>query len=298
MKLNYIVTSTKYKNLKELLKAHFHISERLLLKLKRHHKIFINGIPAFVHSPLHLNDSILIDISFQEYSSNIHPNTQLKLDIIFEDETMLIINKPAGFPVHPSMAHFCDSLSNGVQAYFEKNNIHTKIRPVNRLDKDTSGLVIFAKNEYIQECLIHQMANRSFEKYYLALLSGVLDFSNKTGTIDANISRKSDSIIEREINSNGQKAITHYQLIQNYTNYCLVKFQLETGRTHQIRVHTKYIGHPILGDSLYATPSELISRQALHAYKISFIHPITNQKMIFETEIPKDMQCLISPKRK
>lgn len=293
MKLEYTMNSTQYKTVKDVLKAHFHISDRLLLKLKRHNQIFVNGKPALVGTSLHFNDIVSTDISFHETSENIVP-TKIPLQIIFEDEAMLIVNKPAGISVHPSMAHFSDSLSNGVQYYFEENNIHTKIRPVNRLDKDTSGIVIFAKNEYVQESMIRQMANHTFEKWYQAILSGTLDNTHKFGTIQANISRKEGSIIEREINPNGQIAITHYQLIQNYENYCLVEFKLETGRTHQIRVHSKHIGHPILVDTLYGTSSELISRQALHAYQISFVHPLTNQQMNFNVNLPTDMKTLIT----
>lgn len=290
MKLEYRVNSTQYSTVKEVLKAHFHISARLLLKLKQQKKIWLNGNNVFVNAPIQPNDYICVDLSFLEKSETIIP-TNMHLSILFEDEAMLILNKPAGLPVHPSMDHFSDSLSNGVQFYFEQNHIHTKIRPVNRLDKDTSGIVIFAKNEYVQECLIHQMADHTFEKCYLALLVGNLE---KTyGIIDAPIGRKADSIIEREIKETGQKAITHYQLIQNYQDFCLVEFKLETGRTHQIRVHCKYIGHSILGDTLYGDTSELIARQALHAYKVRFVHPIRNQKMDFEIEIPEDMKKLI-----
>lgn len=137
------------------------------------------------------------------------------------------------------------------------------------------------------------MTNHTFEKSYLAILCGPLDNAHNSGTINAPIGRKDGSIIEREINPNGQTAITHYKLIQNYEKFCLVEFKLETGRTHQIRVHSKYIGHPILGDSLYGTASCLISRQALHAYKISFVHPVTNQKMNFEIDLPNDMKKII-----
>ncbi len=137
MKLEYKIKSTEYQTVKEVLKSHFHISERLFLKLKREHKIYLNGNPTFPHTNLQHNDLVCIDISFNEKSQTIVP-TKIPLDIIFEDETMLIINKPAGLPVHPSLSHFENSLSNGVQFYFEKNHINTKIRPVNRLDKDTS----------------------------------------------------------------------------------------------------------------------------------------------------------------
>ena len=137
MKLEYTVNSIKYKTVKEVLKAHFHISDRLLLKLKRHEQIFVNKKHAFVNSGINKNDIVSIDISFDEKSENIVA-TKMELEIVFEDEALLILNKPAGLPVHPSMAHFENSLSNGVQYYFKENNICTKIRPVNRLDKDTS----------------------------------------------------------------------------------------------------------------------------------------------------------------
>lgn len=291
MKLEYIVDSTNYKTVKEVLKAHFHISDRLILKIKQNNSILLNNNPAFLYSEINLNDKILVDISFESKSENIIP-VKMNLKIVFEDDSMLIINKPADIPVHPSMLHFTNSISNGVQYYFEKNNIQSKIHPVNRLDKNTSGLVVFAKNQYIQSILSSQMTNKTFKKSYLAILYGKLD--KTSGTIDQPISRKKDSIIEREINKAGKKAITHYKLIKNYDNFCLVEFKLETGRTHQIRVHSKYIGHPILGDTLYGKTSNLINRQALHAYKIEFVHPITNKKILIKTDLPNDMASILT----
>lgn len=289
MKLEYIVTSNKYKNIKEVLKSHFNISNRLLLKLKQNQKILKNGEHSNINASIKENDKITVIIDFEENSDNIVP-TKMFLDIIFEDNGIIIINKPTNIPVHPSILHYTDSLSNGVKNYFLENNITCKIRPVNRLDKDTSGLVIFAKNQYIQECLIRQMATHKFQKSYLAILTGKLE--NKSGIIDAPIARKANSIIEREINQTGQKAVTEYKLIKNFDNYSLVEFELKTGRTHQIRVHSQYIGHPILGDSLYGKESKLISRQALHAFKISFIHPITKKAMVFEIPLPADIKIL------
>ncbi len=168
--------------------------------------------------------------------------------------------------------------------------LHRKIRPVNRLDRDTTGIVIFAKNEYIQECLIKQMQLKALYKEYIAILEGTLD-KNK-GTIDAPISRKSGSIIERCIDKHGAKAISHYEVIESKNNLSLVKFILETGRTHQIRLHSKYIGHPIIGDTLYGHKSELISRQALHCNKISFTHPISKKKLELTSPIPNDMKLI------
>lgn len=296
MKLEYIVTQdNKYFNIKEILKCHFEISERLLAKLKRNQKILLNGKPSYINALVKNNDSILIDLDFEEENENIIAS-KMDLNVLFEDEAMLILNKPFNCPVHPSILHFEDSLSNGVKYYFNSNKLHKKTRPVNRLDKDTSGIVIFAKNEYIQENLIKQMKTNTFKKEYLSILEGHLETTS--GTISAPISRKDGSIIEREINPIGDYAITHYELIKNFTKndqkLSLVKFILETGRTHQIRLHSKYIGHPILGDSLYGRASNLISRQALHAYKVTFIHPVSKKKITIETDLPEDMQNIIS----
>lgn len=291
MILQYKVIDNKYHNLKELLKVHFQISDNLITKLKKNKKILLNSEFTYLDHELKLNDFIEINLDFEETSENIVPNSILKLNIVFEDDAILVVNKPAGITVHPSINHFDDSLSNVVKHYFNTINLKRKIRPVNRLDKDTSGLVVFAKNEYVQEILIKQMKSKIFKKEYLAILTGNLEKEN--GTINAPISRKPNSIIEREINENGLPSITHFELIENF-NYeniplAFVKFVLETGRTHQIRVHSKYIGHPILGDSLYGKISCIITRQALHAYKISFLHPIKKEVLNFEISLPEDM---------
>lgn len=295
MKLNYKVTDNKYFNIKDVLKSYFEISDRLLTKLKKNNHIFLNGLPEYINKEIKINDLIEVDLDFEENFDNIVP-FNINLNIIFEDESLIIINKSAGIPVHPSILHFNNSLSNGLAFYYIKNNIHKKIRPVNRLDKDTSGIVIFAKNEYIQECLIKQMKLKVFCKEYYAILEGFLN--ENSGIINAPIARKEGSIIEREINSNGETSITHFKLIKNFEfdnlPLSLVHFKLETGRTHQIRVHSKYINHPILGDSLYGNSSNIISRQALHSYKVSFIHPISKEKLIFEIPLPEDINYILS----
>lgn len=294
MKLSYKVIDNKYFNIKDVLKSYFQISDRLLTKLKKSNHIFLNGTPIYINKEIKINDLIEVDLEFEENFDNIVPS-KINLDIIFEDESLIIINKCAGIAVHPSILHFDNSLSNGLAFYYKQNNIHKKIRPVNRLDKDTSGIVIFAKNEYVQECLVKQMKSKIFSKEYLAILEGNL--TEKSGTINAPISRKEGSIIEREINSNGDFAITHFKLIKNFVfsnlSLSLVHFKLETGRTHQIRVHSKYINHPILGDSLYGNSSNLISRQALHSYKVTFIHPISKGKIAFDIPLPEDMNCIL-----
>jgi len=290
MELKFKIEKNEFYNVKEVLKSHFQISDRLLIKLKKEKRIFLNGRNVYVTEKISQGDLLKIDMNFIEASDNIVP-TQMDLDIVFEDDYLLIINKPASIPVHPSCNYYENSLSNGVKFYFNKLNLQRKIRPVNRLDKDTSGLVIFAKHEYIQEALVRQMKSGAFKKEYIALLVGNLD--KTSGTINAPIARKSGSIMEREVSENGETAISHYKLIKNFENYCEVQYTLETGRTHQLRVHSKHIGHPILGDTLYGEKSDLISRQALHAYKVTFLHPIIKQLMTFEAKLPNDINSLI-----
>ena len=292
MKLSYQIQPTEhFDNIKEVLKIKFEISDRLLLKLKTNNKIFLNNIPTNIKSPVNSNDIIEISLDFNEDNTNIIP-TKMDLKIIYEDDSLLILNKPAGYPVHPSLLHFEDSLSNGVKYYFDSINLHKKIRPVNRLDKDTSGIVIFAKNEYVQENLIKQMKTKSFKKEYIAICEGII--SPNTGTINKPISRKPGSIIERCVNDDGDNAITHYDLIKTINNsLSVVYIVLETGRTHQIRVHMSYIGNPIVGDTLYGTESNLIKRQALHSYKVSFVHPVTKEKMEFTAPLFDDMKNLL-----
>lgn len=286
MILKYKVKDLKYSTLRQVLQNEWKISSRLLIKLKHNNAIFLNNTNVYLDYPLQVGDEISVNLNFDEKSENIVP-ISMKLDIIYEDEYYLVINKPANMPVHPSASHYTDSLSNGVQYYFEQNNIKTKIRPVNRLDKDTSGIVVFAKNEYIQEALIRQMKSKEFIKEYIAVLEGNL--TTIKGTINAPIARKENSIIERCISEKGESSITHFELIKNYTNYCIVKFLLETGRTHQIRVHCNHIGHSIVGDTLYGKPSELIDRQALHSCRIKFIHPINKNSVEYVCDMPNDI---------
>ena len=291
MKLTYTIQpNDNFFNVKELLKLKFQISDRLLVKLKKNKKIWLNSTPTFVDSRLKPFDTVEILIDFEEKSENIIP-TQMDLNIIYEDEYYIVINKPSGIAIHPSILHYTDSLANGVKFYFEQKNIKKKIRPINRLDKDTSGIVIFAKNEYIQEFLVKEMKKNTFFKEYIAVCEGM--FESKIGTINLPIGRRENSIIERCVCSDGDIAITHYNVLKSLKNTSVVHVTLETGRTHQIRVHLSNIGHPILGDTLYGNPSSVINRQALHAYKVKFIHPITGLNVEYIATIPSDIKSII-----
>lgn len=287
MVLEYIVKDNKYQNINQILKQEFHISARLLHKLIVSKHVSLNNSITDTRSLIVDNDIITVNLDFEEESENIVSN-QMGLDIIFEDDAFLILNKPAGIAVHPSILHYEDSLSNGVKFYFESIGLKRKIRPVNRLDLNTSGLIIFAKNEYVQECLIQQMKSGTFKKEYIAIVQGHLN--KPYGTINLPIARKENSIIERCVLDNGQEAITDYSVLQEYDDFSIVKCSLKTGRTHQIRVHMSAIGHPLLGDTLYGTSSPLIDRQALHSYRICFIHPISHENLEFVCELPNDMK--------
>ena len=288
MNLSYQIDKDEhYDNVLHVLKEQFLLSDRLITKLKKANKIYLNSLPTSVT----VGDTVSVLIDFEEDNSNIVASN-IPLNIIYEDDYLLVLNKPANIAIHPSILHFDNSLSNGVKFYFDKLGLKKKIRIVNRLDRNTSGIVILAKNEYIQECLIKQMKTNEFKKEYLAIAKGILE--SKSGTLNFPIARKEGSIIERTVSSDGDSAITHYDVVKEFNNLSLVHIVLETGRTHQIRVHFSHIGHPILGDTLYGSPSELINRQALHSYKLTFIHPVTKKELILESSLPNDIKNIIN----
>ena len=292
MNLSYQIDKTDhYDNVLHVLKEQFLLSDRLITKLKKANKIYLNDLQTYTKKSLTVGDTVSVLIDFEEDNSNIVASN-IPLNIIYEDDYLLVINKPANIAIHPSILHFDNSLSNGVKFYFDKLGLKKKIRIVNRLDRNTSGIVVFAKNEYIQECLIKQMKTKELKKEYLAIAKGILE--SKSGTLNFPIARKEGSIIERTVSSDGDSAITHYDVVKEFNNLSLVHIVLETGRTHQIRVHFSYIGHPILGDTLYGSPSELINRQALHSYKLTFIHPVTKKVVSLEAPLPNDIKNIIN----
>ena len=251
--------------------------------------ITVNGVWEFVNKPLKEND-ILETVFLDEESSENVPSVEMPLDIVYEDEDILVLNKMANLPIHPTKGYEYTNLANGVVYYYEKQGIPFVFRSVNRIDKDTTGLVIIAKNMLSGSILGESMRNRGIHRTYLAVTEGKLP---EKGTIDLPIGRREGSAVERCIDENGAKAVTHYERLKYKNGHSLAKVSLETGRTHQIRLHMRAIGHPLPADVLYNPNFQVIRRHALHSWKLEFEHPITKEKMYFEQELPEDMKKIL-----
>ena len=211
----------------------------------------------------------------------------MPLSILYEDKDILVINKPADMPVHPSIGNYTNTLANGVAAYLDAKNEHSPFRCINRLDRDTSGALILAKNAFSAAVLSTQMRNRQIRRTYLAVVEGI---TPPNGTISAPISRVDDSVIERHVDFlHGEPAVTHYERLETKNEHSLLEIHLETGRTHQIRVHMGYIGHPLPADYLYHPVYDCFKRQPLHSLQLEFRHPVTDKPMCLLAPVPEDM---------
>jgi 23S rRNA pseudouridine1911/1915/1917 synthase len=288
---HFAVKNITCERLFDYLKNKCRVSSRLFNKFKTQGSIYINDTPVEILSSL-VYDKDEIRIELPEISENIIPEP-MDLDIIYEDEYLLAVNKPANMIVHPTTYHFHGTLANGVAYYYASKKFALPIRPIIRLDKDTSGIVIFAKNALIQQNMIEQMAQDKIIKKYIAVVEGLP--IPEESDICAPIARLPGSIITRYVENNGAFAKTHYKTIKHFKNYSQLEVSPKTGRTHQIRVHMQFIGHPILGDTLYGSKSELIGRQALHAYQYEFIHPILNHPVVLTAKLPEDISSLLKP---
>jgi 23S rRNA pseudouridine1911/1915/1917 synthase len=248
-------------------------------------------LPVIVKSHLQEGDVLRIKIyEANENAGEVIPS-DIPIDIIYEDEDVILLNKPGDMVVHPSYAHHADSLSNGLSGYFGRTGQKHVIRTIGRLDRETSGLILFAKNRYSAAILSNQRENMSKRKEYLALAYGVFD--EREGTVDAPIGRVEGDRMIRRVMEDGKRAVTHYRLVEQYEDCALIRLILDTGRTHQIRVHMAHIGHPLLGDSLYGKEipdSHGMSRAALHAAHLEFAQPVSGQVLVFDAEMPQDMK--------
>jgi len=253
-------------------------------------KILVNDIEVNVRYMLKEGD-VLTVIFPPENPSEGAAGEKIPLDILFEDQYLLVVNKPAEMSTIPSREHPTGSLANALVGYYEEIGIRATSHIVTRLDRDTSGIVLIAKHRHVHHLLSKQQKNGNVKRTYEALVEGNIVLEK--GIIEKPIGRKLDSIIEREVRSDGQYACTHYRVLKRYKEFTHVELQLKTGRTHQIRVHMSFIGHPLLGDDLYGGTRSLILRQALHCKNIQFPHPFIGKTMIFTADPPIDMYELI-----
>lgn len=291
-------SSCEGKTVKSILKNSLELSERLVKKLKYNNKILCNSVPVFVNHTVKTGDIIEVFIDFVEETEYIKPE-DIKIDIIFEDESLIVLNKQPHIVVHPTSSHPSGTIANAIVHYLNQKGVSLKARPVSRLDRDTSGIIIFAKNQFVQESLIRQMEDKTFIKEYVGVVHGVVE--NTSGTINLPIDRKPDSIMLRHVSPSGQTAVTHYSVLEYLNNATFLKFKLETGRTHQIRVHCQAIGHPLIGDTLYPFINSsvdipyapIIDRQALHSLYVRFNHPVLKTPVELAAPIPADMAKLL-----
>ena len=249
--------------------------------------ILINGVWSYMRTPLSAGDTLTVHIRETESSPNIPP-VDLPLCIVYEDEDIIVVNKPAGMPVHPSLNNYMNSLANALMYYYQQQGKPFIFRCTNRLDRDTSGLTVVAKHMVSSGILSAMTAHHKIRREYLAIVRGHV--TPPSGTIDAPIGRAGTPLIERRIDfEHGERAVTHYRVVKEKNGHSLVSLVLETGRTHQIRVHMKYLGFPLVGDYLYNPDMEYIQRQALHSHSLAFRHPITGEDLKFTAELPEDM---------
>lgn len=293
--LTYSIETTQHNmTIQQFLKMQGYSRQNIIALKKLPESILVNGKWEYVSYHLQEGEELTIIMKEDSSSEKIVP-VHLPLSIIYEDEDILVLNKPANMPIHPSLNHYENTLANGVAYYYASQNKPFIFRCINRLDRDTTGLTILAKNMLSAGILSEMMSRREIKREYLALVDGI-GISPKKGIINAPIARLDGSSIERCVDfEKGEHAVTHYEVLQesNKNNLSFVNLWLETGRTHQIRVHMKYLGYPLIGDFLYHPENTKISRQALHAHRLTFYHPITKKPLCFTAPLPEDMKRLI-----
>lgn len=294
--LTYIITAEDAgKTAGQFLKQKGYSSANITALKKIPESLLVNGKPAYMVFRLSARDVITVHIVEDQPSEKIPP-TPLALDIVYEDADILVVNKQADMPIHPSMNNYTNSLGNAVAYYYAVRGIPFVFRCINRLDHNTSGLTVIAKHMVSGSILSTMVSHREIHREYLAIVRGKV--TPPSGTITAPLGRKPGSIIERTIDfENGESAVTHYQTVDEKNGHSLLSIHLETGRTHQIRIHMKYLGFPLIGDSLYNPDMEWISRQALHSARLVFSHPITGEQMEFVSPLPADMKRVLEPER-
>ncbi|WFD11354.1 RluA family pseudouridine synthase [Tepidibacter hydrothermalis] len=287
--ISYQVQDEELK-LKKVLLDKLNMSVRFINKMKKDRNILVNSKYQTLSYQTKIGD--LIEVKIDEESNHFEPQ-DLDTQVLYEDFDIMMINKPPYMVVHPTKSHKDKTIANGIMFYLKDKKEDPRIRFVNRLDMNTSGLLIVAKNAYAHHLLSQDMNENKITKKYIAIVKGVIkeDF----GTIDQPIYRETEDSIKRIVDERGQKSVSHFKVIERLEDATIVEVILETGRTHQIRVHLSHLGYGIIGDELYGYEDEsLIKRQALHAYKLEFNQPRTKEKIDFKAEIPDDMKELIN----
>lgn len=290
--INYEISESEAGlRVEQYLKRKGYSSQNLAAIKRMPESILVNGVHYYMRQTLASSDRLTIHITETKCSEKIPP-VKLPLDIIYEDEDIIVINKPAGMPIHPSLNNYYNTLANALAWYYQEQNKPFIFRCCNRLDRDTSGLTVVAKHLVSAGILSAMTGRREVHREYLAITAGHV--MPESGTIDAPLGRKSGTIIERTVDwEAGEPAVTHYQLVSSNERHSLIALKLETGRTHQIRIHMKYLGYPLIGDYLYNPDMSCIGRQALHSHRLSFPHPITGKIMDFQASLPADMQAVL-----
>lgn len=289
--MKWIITDVEEKMLiKDFLKEKG-ISKTALTDIK--HKggyIAVNGREETVRCILNHGDALLVRFPEESPSTGIIAE-DIPLEILYEDDYILVVNKQAGMSTIPSREHPSGSLANALIGYYERIGLTATSHIVTRLDRDTSGLVLIAKHRHVHHLLSEQQKVRRIKRVYEAFAEGILQADK--GVIEKPIARKKDSIIEREVSPDGQYSCTRFEVIQRYKSFTHLELHLETGRTHQIRVHLSYLTHPLVGDDLYGGKLDLLTRQALHCRELAFYHPFSEEKLVFKQNLPEDMKQLL-----
>ena len=289
--LEHIVATDEVgQTVEQILTGSLGISRRMIQKLTRSKGILRNRKAPFLGARVRAGDVVAARIAADE-DAGLEP-VAMQLDVVYEDGDVLVVNKPPFVLVHPTAPEHRDTLAHGVAFHLQQQGLRTKVRPVHRIDRDTSGLVLFAKTAFAHQRLDRQLRERTLAREYLALVHGLL--ADEAGVIDLPIGRDKQQHSQlRVVRAGGEPATTHFQVIERLKGATLVQLAMETGRTHQIRVHMAHLGHPVLGDRQYGRKGvELISRQALHASRLAFLHPTSDQPVSCEAPLPQDMAQL------
>ncbi len=287
--VDYIVSKEDAgEKFKDIINTRMNVSSRLIRKCDKKTQILCNGQHISMKYRVKEGDKLSIILPIEHNQFELQ-----KMDIacLYEDEDIMAVNKPPFVVVHPTKGVKSGTLANGLAYYFNRRDYDMKIRFINRIDRDTSGIVLVAKNSYAQSVLLDQMQAGYVDKKYYALVEG--DVDNDKGTIDEPIGKKNDGDIHREVFDGGKRSITHYKVSHRYGNFTLLEIKIDTGRTHQIRVHLKHIGHPIMGDKLYGSSIEHINRQALHCCQMGFNLPKDNSRIVVDCDLPEDMERVV-----